>query len=336
MTVLGIDVSKARLDAALLRADGRRIYSRKAANTASGAWQLLTWACQKRQVSPADLRVVVEATGVYHETLAETLHDAGATVIVANPKRVRDYAQGIGLLTKTDPIDARALAYYGADPQVRRKLVPWQPPAPEIRTLRALMGRLAAVEQDLQRERNRLEKAESGAREAPAVVDSIKRSLNALKAECDRLKRAIDDHYDQHPGLREQRAQLKTIPAVGNRSADQMLCVLGARDFVSARQAAAFCGLVPRQHDSGTSVHRPSRLTKQGAPRLRAVLYMAAVAALRHNPELKRVYDRLLDRGKPKMSALGALMRKLVHLAYGILKHRTAYNPCLVTRGVAS
>lgn len=332
MVVLGIDVSKARLDVALLRADGRRLYSRKLANSAQGAQRLLAWACRKRQVAPAEVRVIVEATGPYHETLASTLHEAGATVIIANPKRVRDYAQGLGLLSKTDALDARALAYYGADPQVLARLTPWQPPAPEMRTLRALCERLAAVEQDLSRERNRQEKAQASAAPAP-IRDSLQRSLRALRAERDRLKQAIEDHYDQHPGLREQRALLQTIPAVGEASADRMLCVLGARAFGSARQAAAFCGLVPRRHESGATVRAPAHLSKQGDARLRAVLYMAAVVASRHNAELRTIYQRLLARGKCKMSALGALMRRLVHLAYGVLKHHTAYNPNLVSQG---
>lgn len=332
MVVLGIDVSKARLDAALLRADGRRVSSRKVRNSVEGARQVLAWACHKRSLSPAELRVVLEATGPYHDTLADTLHQAGATVIIANPKRVRDYAKGLGLLSKTDAVDARTLAYYGADPQVQARLTPWQPPAPEISTLRALCARLAAVEQDLQRERNRLEKAQAGAAPA-AILDSLQRTLSALRAERARLKQAIEDHYDQHPGLGEQRALLETIPAVGKVSADRMLCVLGARAFGSARQAAAFCGLVPRRHESGRSVRAPAHLSKQGDARLRAVLYMAAVVASRHNAELRALYQRLLARGKCKMSALGALMRRLVHLAFGVLKHHTAYNPNLVSQG---
>lgn len=332
MIVVGIDVSKEHLDAALLRADGHRIYSRKVRNNAEGAKQLLAWAYHKRDVAPDAVYAVMEATGPYHDTLAYTLHDAGATVIVANPKRVRDYAKGLGLLNKTDAVDARTLAFYGADERVQHQLTPWQPAAPEIRTLRALLARLAAVEEDLRREQNRREKAEANATPVPRPIqDSLRRSIKALKAERDRLKREIESHYDQHPGLREQRDRLKTIPAVGDASADQMLCVLGARDFTSARQAAAFCGLVPRQHESGSSVRAPSYLGK-GHGRLRAVLYMAAVAAVRHNPELSRIYHRLLARGKCKMSALGALMRKLVHLAYGVLKHRSIYNPDLVTQ----
>lgn len=330
MIVIGVDVSKERLDAALLRADGQRFYTRKVSNSAQGARALLEWASAKGAAAPAELRLIVEATGPYHERLAYAFHDAGATVIVANPKRVRDYAQGLGLLSKTDPLDARALAYYGA--QTHRPLASWRPPSTELRTLQALSARLAAVEADLGRERNRLEKSAASATPVPAPIrESLARSIAYLEAERKRLKDAIETHYDEHPKLREQRERLKSIPGVGDRSADEMLCVIAAREFTSARQAAAFCGLAPRQRQSGSSLRAPAHLGK-GPARLRAVLYMAAVVATRHNPELKRFYEHLLARGKCKMSAIGALMRKLIHLAYGILKHESAYDPALVTR----
>ncbi|MGH8160641.1 MAG: IS110 family transposase, partial [Gammaproteobacteria bacterium] len=270
-------------------------------------------------------------TGPYHETVAYTLHEGGARVIVANPKRARDYAKGLGLLTKTDAGDARALVYYGANERIQQKLTSWQPPSVQIRALAALLARLEAVEKDLRRERNRLEKTQAGAIAAPeAVLDSLPHSIKALEAERARLKREIEAHYDRHPDLREDRELLKSIPAVGDATGNQMLRVLGAPEFASARQAAAFCNLVPRQHESGSSVRAPARMPK-GAPRLRAVLYMAAVVAIQHNPELKRFYERLCQRGKAKMSAIGAVMRKLIHIAYGVLKHRTPYAPSLVT-----
>lgn len=331
MVSIGVDVSKAHLDAARVRGDGRRLYTRRVTNTAKGVQALLTWACEKREVTPRELRLVVEATGPYHESLAYAFDAAGATVVVANPKRVRDYAKGVGIISKTDPLDARVLAYYGADPECRRRLVAWRPPSEAVRTLQALLGRLAAVETDLRRERNRLEKAEAGATALPAPVsESLATSIAYLAAERTRLKAAIETHYDDHRDLNRQREQLKTLPGVGNASADQLLCVIAAHAFASARQAAAFCGLVPRQCQSGSSVRGPTRLGQGPAP-VRAVLYMAAVVAIQHNRELKRFYERLCQRGKSKMSALGAVMRKLVHIAYGMLKHRTPYDPSLVT-----
>lgn len=324
---LGIDVSKDKLDAAVLL-EGRKWYATKVRNDVAGVAQLLAWACTRTGLTVADCRVVLEATGVYHEQAAQTLHDAGCEVVIANPKRVRDYAKGKGLLTKTDAVDARMLAGYGAQGD---ELLAWVPPPPEVRVLRALVARLDAIEQDTQRENNRLEKAQ--ATQTPtAVLDSLHRTLDALQAERERLRRQIEDHYDQWPGLKQERERLKTIPGVGNVSANRMLCLLKRHRFDSARQAAACAGLIPVEYASGTSVRRRPRLSKQGDPKLRATLYMAAVVASRHNLELARIYARLLAKGKSKMSALGALMRHLLHIAFGMLKHQTNYNPELVSK----
>ena len=141
-----------------------------------GVAKLLVWAAHKSGVAPAALGVTLEATGVYHELAAEQFHDAGCRVVVVNPKRAHDFARGIGILTKTDRVDARALARYGT----QEGLSQWMPPAPEIRALRALRARLAAVEGDLRRELNRQEKIQVSA--APgAVHDSLKRNILTLK-----------------------------------------------------------------------------------------------------------------------------------------------------------
>lgn len=326
---LGIDVSKAALDAALWLGDRSKWHTKaKVDNQPAGVHTLIEWLRTKTALAPSACRVVLEATGVYHEAAAQVFHDAGYEVVIANPKRVRDYAKGRGLLTKNDAVDARLLARYGAEGD---ELVAWLPPTPEIRTLRALVARLDAVSQDLQREENRWEKAQATDTPGP-VRDSLQRSLSALRAERERLLRAIDDHYDQHPPLKQARDQLKTIPGVGDACARRLLCLLKRHRFESARQAAACAGLVPIEYQSGTSVYKRPCLSKQGDPRLRATLYMAAIVASRHNPPLRKAYLDLIGRGKTKMSALGALMRRLVHIAFGILKHQAPFNPALVAK----
>jgi len=323
---LGIDVSKDTLAVALQPGERKRPYEREVRNDAGGIARLQKWV-QERGCELSQLTVVMEATGVYHERVAQAFHDAGCTVIVANPKRVRDYATGLGLLHKTDKVDARALARYGKEHG--SELVSWSPPPEEVRILRSLYDRLSAVQEDLQREMNRRDQAVIS-EEPELVIDSLNSSITHLRKECERLKRAIEDHFDQHPGLKSQRELLQSIPSIGPVSGDLLLCVLLSHRFHSARQAAAFCGLIPKAHQSGSSVRKASRLTKQGDGRLRAKLYMAAVVATRHNPELRQVYRALLAAGKPKLCALGALMRRLVHIAFGVLKYETPYNPQLV------
>lgn len=329
MSLLGIDVSKETLAVALQLDERKRPYEREVRNDAGGIARLQGWV-RERGCELAQLVVVMEATGVYHERVAQALYDAGCKVIVANPKRVRDYAAGLGLLHKTDKVDARALVRYGKEKG--SELVSWSPPPEEVRILRALYDRLSAVQEDLQRELNRRDQA-AASMEPALVIDSLDTSITRLREECERLKRAIEDHFDQHPGLKAQRELLQSIPSIGPVSGDLLLCLLLAHRFNSARQAAAFCGLIPKAHQSGTSVRKAPRLTKQGDGRLRAKLYMAAVVAIRRNPELRQIYQALLTAGKSKMSALGALMRRLVHIAYGVLKHQTAYSSQLVLRG---
>jgi transposase len=328
MVIVGVDVSKDSLDVAMEGSKAKRCYERQLNNDPGGFKRLLSWVKERASTNPENLIVVMEATGVYHEAAAFALHEAGCRVFVANPKRVRDYASGLGLLNKTDRVDARALVRYGREKV--SELAAWEPPAPEIRTLRALYARLSAVMTDLRRELNRQEQAElSGQPEA--VRESMRQSVQHLRNDCERLRRAIDDHFDQHPNLKNQRELLQSMPGVGPVSADRMLCLLLRHPFASARQAAAFAGLVPRMHESGSSVRKRPRLTKQGDPSLKAALYMAAVVSSRHNPQLRQVYQSLLKGGKSKMSALGALMRRIIHVAYGMLKHNTPYNPKMGT-----
>lgn len=328
MSWLGIDVSKDSLAVALQPGERNRPYEREVRNDAGGIARLRQWV-QERGCELSQLTVVMEATGVYHERVAQALYDAGCNVIVANPKRVRDYAAGLGLLHKTDKVDARALARYGKEQA--SELVSWSPPPEEVRILRSLYDRLSAVQEDLQREMNRHDQAVIS-EEPVLVIDSLNSSISHLREDCERLKRAIEDHFDQHPGLKAQRELLQSIPSIGPVSGDLLLCLLLAHRFHSARQAAAFCGLIPKAHQSGTSVRKASRLTKQGDGRLRAKLYMAAVVATQHNHELRQIYRALLAAGKPKLSALGALMRRLVHIAYGVLKHQTPYSSQLVAQ----
>jgi len=199
------------------------------------------------------------------------------------------------------------------------------PPTPEIRELHALIARLDAVEADLRREQNRQEQAEVVPRPTP-VAESLQPHIDFLKAEATRLQTALQDHIDRHPGLRQDRDRLLSIPAVGEKTAQRWVAVLRSRPFPSADQATAFLGLVPIECPSGSSLHRRPRLSKAGAPRIRAALYRAAVVATRYNPPIRTWYERLLARGKAKRAALGAAMRKLVQLAFGVLKHQKPYQ----------
>jgi len=200
------------------------------------------------------------------------------------------------------------------------------PERTEVRQLKALIARCDAVKQDIQRELNRMEKAQVSA-VSTEVRTSIETVHAQLEAERKRLESLIDNHIDRHPGLKDDRALLESIPGVGPVISQQMVAVIRSRSFNWASECAAFLGLVPIEHESGSSVRGRPRLSKQGDGRIRAKLYMAAVVATRHNPDIRHQYNRLLKRGKSKMAAIGAAMRKLVHICFGVLKHQTPYRP---------
>jgi transposase len=325
MSIIGIDVSKAKLDCLWIRdLSAMKVKSKVQTNTPTGHQALLEWAMKQTGESVNELHFVMEATGIYHEALAYTLYDAGAQVSVVNPAKIRHYAKSLGAHTKNDKKDSVVIARFG----MTQSPLLWEPEPLEIRELKALIARCDAVKQDIQREVNRLEKAVvSGvSAEVRASIETVRAQLETEKK---RLETLIDDHIDNYPDLKKDRELLESIPAIGPVLARQMLAVIHSRSFTRASQVAAFLGLIPVENESGTSVYSPPRLSKRGDGRIRAKLYMAAVVATKHNPDIHNQYKRLLKNGKSKMSALGAAMRKLVHICFGVLKHQAPYQPQL-------
>ena len=312
--VLGIDIAKAKFEVALLTPDGKR-RRKSCPNTPAGFAQLAAW-LQRYDVT--HVHACLEATGTYGDALATWLYDAGHRVSVVNPAIMHAYARTQLTRSKTDQIDAELIAHFTATQQPPA----WAPPALEIRQLQALVRRLDALQGMHTQEANRLAAGVGVA----AVRASIEAVLAHLDAQIALVRQLIRDHIDQHPGLRGQRNLLTTIPGIGDATAAVLLAELFDKPFTRARQAAAYAGLVPRLHESGTLRGR-ARLSKVGPGRLRKALYFPAVTALRCNPTIRAVRDRLHAARKPTMVIIGAAMRKLIHLAYGVLKSQKAYTP---------
>lgn len=319
MFQLGADVAKAKLDCALFNSATSKVKTKVVPNTPAGYKQLLEWLRKQNAPTP---HVIMEPTGIYHEAAALALTDAGLTVSLVNPARIRKFAQALGVKTKTDKADSIVLARYGAT----QKPAAWQPPPASVRALKAMLTRRDAVADDLQRERNRQEKNELT--ETPeAVQASIDQSIAFLEAELKRLQRMIDDHINDDPDLRGKKDLLETIPGVGSRVSDHMTALLAGRTFERAEQLAAYLGLVPVSWESGSSVRGRPRMSKAGPAHLRKLLYMPAVVAGRYNPHIKALKERLLAKGKSKMAAVGAAMRKLAHLCFGVVHSGKPYDP---------
>ncbi|ELS3173114.1 IS110 family transposase [Enterobacter ludwigii] len=321
MFQLGVDVSKNTLDLCLLR-DGvkGRVKTRKLKNDLSATSAVINW-LHKQHCEPVEVHIIMEATGVYHESLAYGLHKAGARVSLANPHRSREFARGMGMLTKNDQVDAYMLACYGA----LREPIPWTPPPENVRYLSSLLRRRDALVADSTREKNRLEKCR--ATDCPPVIsESIESMLQRLSSELEHLDKLIREHLEQHPELKKDFDLLTSIKSVGFQLGLNMLVILRSHHFDTAEQAAAFLGVVPVEKTSGTSVSGKSRLSKIGPPEIRAKLYLASLCGLRFNPVMKAMYERLCQCGKPKMCAIGALMRKLVHWCYGVLHTQRPFS----------
>jgi transposase len=318
-SIIGIDISKLKFDLCLLRDNGK--FKHKVfPNTASGFLQLSAW-LEKQKVE--HLHVCMEATGTYGEALATYLFDAGHLVSIINPASIKAYANSWLSRTKTDKADATLIAQFCAE----RKPPAWSPLPPQVRELQALVRRLESLLEMHQMEVNRLEAGISAAQ----VRDSLTEHIAFLDQEIKRTKALIRDHIDQHPTLREQRELLISIPGIGETTAAKLLAeILDVKLYQSARQLAAFAGLVPRLHESGSSIKRKARLSKTGAPRLRKALYFPAIAAIKYNPSIKAMSMRLKERGLCPMQIIGAAMRKLVHLAYGVLKSGKPFDPAMI------
>jgi transposase len=318
-SIIGIDISKLKFDLCLLRQNDK-LKHKVFPNTASGFLQLSAWLAKQKVTQ---VQACMEATGSHGEALASYLFEAGHMVSIINPAVIKAYAQSHLSRTKTDKVDATLIARFCLE----RKPPAWTPLAREVRELQALVRRLESLLEMHQMEVNRLEAGVT----AELVRESLTEHIAFLDEEIKRTTALIRQHIDQHPTLREQRELLVSIPGIGDTTAAKLLAeMLDVKLYKSARQLAAFAGLAPRLHESGSSIKRKARMSKTGAPRLRKALYFPAIAAIKCNPYIKAMSVRLKERGLCPMQIIGAAMRKLVHLAYGVLKSGKPFDPALV------
>ena len=307
---VGIDVSKRKLDVALLN-DAGKVKSKSLANDLAGFAALMTW-LRERGADVASTHVCMESTGTYSDGCATAFADAGWLVSVVNPAQPKSFGQSELNRNKTDEMDAALLARYCS------KMEPpaWQPPPLEYRKLRSLVDRMEALKDMRQQEANRLE----ATLEATAQ-ESITEHLKWLDVRIAELDKDIDDHIDGNKETLGKDAKLLTsIPGIGKTTAAKVLGLLGdLRRFSSGKALAAFIGVTPRRLESGTSIRGRSSIGRAGHPRIRHALFMPTLVAAKHNPMIKAFRNRLVAAGKPKKSAALASMHKLVHLMHAIV-----------------
>lgn len=259
------------------------------------------------------------ATGSYSNAVALFLVEAEQKGSVMNPARIHFFARSQGQGNKTDKADARIIALLCRKEQPKL----WRAAAPQVRELVALMRRYHAVQDLLAQEKNRFQVPS----QPKVVLTSIKGIVRCLEKEVERLKKQIREHFNSHDNLKRDAKLLQSIAGVGEITAWDLLAELpDVSQFDSAQAVAAYAGLSPREHRSGSSIHRKTCLSKQGNARLRKAMYFPAVNALTWNPLVKAHYERPVATGKMKMVALAACMRIMLMICYGVLKHQQPFQ----------
>lgn len=303
----GVDVSKQHLDACWLAEDQRLV------NDASGWDELIA----KLRQADVDL-VVVEATGGYERGLVCALQAAGITVARVNPRQARDFAKSMGVLAKTDRIDARCLRDF-ADVLARHKdRAKYITPIIEAERLElaALMTRRRQLVDMRVAEGQRMEHA------TKLTYRSIKRVLRLLDQQIAAIDKDADDHLDRH--FKDQRKLLDSVKGVGPVTIMTLTSVLPELGRLQRRQIAKLVGVAPLADDSGQ--RRGARRIWGGRADVRAVLYMATLAAIRHNPVIRLFHSRLIAAGKLPKVAIVACMRKLLTILNAMLRDQAVWD----------
>lgn len=315
----GIDVAAKEL-VAVLRRDQQCEAERRFANTPAGHKELKRWLTHAAQ----RVRVCLESTGLYGLDVALHLQaDSRLEVMVANPRGVKDFAKALLERSKRDPLDARVLAEYAG----RMPFRPWQPPSAAALAVTALARRIHALTETATREKNRLHALSVTDTSVKLIVQELQRSLRFLAGSQARLTRQARKIIAGDALLESRFQLLLSLPGVGETSALQLLGELAlVPASAEVRQWVAYAGLDPCECSSGSSLRKRPRISKVGNRHLRRALFMPALTAARHHQAFAAYYEALQERGKCKMVALVAVMRKLLHAAFGMFKHNARFD----------
>jgi len=327
---VGVDVSEKTLDVAYWDQDkDEPVLVGKFPNTPEG-FQVIERKIEKRRkkIDATIVHLVMEPSGGYEQPFAHFADKQGWRVSLPNPLYPKRWAEARGKRAKTDPQDARNLAHFGFvnDP------LPWKPLPPEVEQLEHLLDRLANLQDMLNREKNRTHSAQYHVNGHEAVCDDLKEVISFLEQRIEQIQKAIKEHLKAHPHLWEQRKLLLTVSGVGEKNVLYILVMMHRWGVLTdgegdAKGLVAYLGLDPKPHESGTSVYKRARISRQGNRRLRSRLYMSALGGIKgKNSPLRAFYNRLVGRGKPKKLALVAATRKILVWSWAVYKSNTPFD----------
>ncbi|MGH7484486.1 MAG: IS110 family transposase [bacterium] len=280
--------------------------------------------CRRLTQSGHPTRVALEATGLYSLDIALALaSQPQVELMVVNPRSLRDFARADLRRSKTDAVDAQVLLVYCQ----RMRFQPWQPPTPEALQLRAISRRIAELTDLLTQEKNRLHAV--GVTDCLGIVvrQDLEHHQQHLEERIQILQREAWRLIESQSNLHQNAQLLLSTPGIARKSAIHLLAELSVLpQDMEARQWVAYAGLDPQSYDSGSSVHKPARISRCGSSHLRRFLYMPALVGVGRNSHIQAFYNQLLARGKKPLQALVAVMRKLLHCLHGMLRHRTPFD----------
>ena len=327
---VGIDVSANSLDVAYWEQEqGEAVFQGKFPNTSKG-FQTIAQKIKRRceETDTTSVLIVMEPTGGYEQPFARFAIECEWQVSLPNPYRVRKWAEAMGVRAKTDRHDARTLAHYGFMQNPHQ----WKPLPPEVEQLEHLLDRLANLQDMLNREKNRTHSAGYHVNPHEAAHDDLKESISSLEQRIKQIQGAIKAHLKAYPHLWEQKKLLLTVSGVGEKNVLYILVMMHRWGALTsgegdAKGLVAYLGLDPKPHESGTSVYKRARISRQGNRPLRSRLYMGALGGIKgKNSPLRAFYNRLVGRGKAKKLALVASARKILVWSWAVYKSNTPFD----------
>ena len=316
MEYIGVDIAKGSLQASDSRGSRKKLFS----NCPVGISQLVYWL--EGRPGLANTHLIMEPTNTYHHPLVQTLAGYQVNYTLINPAQTAAFARAQGKRAKTDPVDAQVLASFGESQQPDAS----PPPQERQEQLKALERHLEWLERELRATRNRQDSSQFSPWTPQPVLDSLERTMDQLNQEIEATKKAIDQQLELHHHWREQLELLTSIPGIGRRTASLLLSEMPpVSQCASAKSWVAFCGLAPEPRQSGKGSY--SRLSRVGTPRVRTGLYLPAISALRWNPAVRALGQRLKEREKTGRVRIVAAMHKLLRICYGVLKSGLPFDP---------
>jgi len=315
VTVAGCDTGKDFIDVARRTQAGNQSH-RRFSNSSSGYKEMVAWILHGVGVA----RVVVEASGIYSVDLSLALDSAaGIEVMVANPRALKDYRRATMERSKTDKVDAGVICDYA----YRMPFRAWQRPSDDVVELRQIARRIQALIVERAREKNRLSTTRSTTSSSAIVINDIEVNIRHLDRRIEEMEKQAMRVVEVSDSIGQAYDRIVTVRGISKRSAIQILVMPKG---LSVREWVAFAGLDVRRYESGSSVERPTRISKVGNVHLRRALYMPALVAIRWEEHIRAFYEQLILRGKKPLVAIVAVMRKLLHAIYGMLKHDSDFN----------